>query len=122
MRAFIKHILQVKIGLWIDLTNTDRYYFKEDIQNQDCIYVKINCGGHGEIPSFRDVNRFISVVHDFTIQSPHECIVVHCTHGLNRTGFMIISFLVRQLNYNIQQAFDDFQTSRYLYIYIFLIY
>lgn len=34
-----------KIGLWIDLTNTDRFYDKKEIEDQNIRYVKLNCKG-----------------------------------------------------------------------------
>lgn len=110
--------LQVKIGLWIDLTNTDRYYDRKVVQNQDCIYKKINCLGHGKVPSQEDMTKFISIVHNFIVNSPHEIIVVHCTHGFNRTGFMIISFLVEKLKYTVEEAFVAFAKARYVFLHI----
>ena len=34
---------KVKIGLWIDLCNTDRWYNKRDVEQLECKYVKIQC-------------------------------------------------------------------------------
>lgn len=104
-------IFQVKIGLWIDLTNTDRYYLKEDIEKENCLYEKIVCQGR-LCPSRHEINRFISVVQNFILLAPHECIAVHCTHGFNRTGFMIVSFLVEQLHYSVESAFQAFTNAR----------
>lgn len=105
---------QVKIGLWIDLTNTSRYYSKDNIVQQNCTYEKINCVGHGECPSRSEISRFISVVNNFIISSPHECIVVHCTHGFNRTGFMVVTFLVERLEYTVLEASQEFAQARYV--------
>lgn len=94
------------------MCNTDRYYKKEDIEKENCIYERISCVGHGKCPSRYEVDRFIEVVHNFVMKRPHDCIAVHCTHGFNRTGFMIISFLVEQLGYSIQHAFQAFTEAR----------
>lgn len=102
----------MKIGLWINLCNTERYYNKAEIERQNCIYERIGCVGHGQCPSRLEINKFINVVHNFVLVRPHDCIVVHCTHGFNRTGFMIISFLVENLGYTIEQAFEMFATAR----------
>lgn len=51
---FVFHVrcrVQVKLGLWIDLTNTNRFYDKTEIEEAGCKYIKINCRGHGETPS-----------------------------------------------------------------------
>lgn len=103
---------KVKIGLWIDLTNTDRYYDKSEIKQQGCEYVKLSCSGHGTCPSISDTRRFISLVHNFILERPQECIAVHCTHGFNRTGFLIVAFLVEKCNFNVRHAVEAFATSR----------
>lgn len=48
---YTSNLFQVKLGLWIDLTNTDRFYDKQEILDMDCKYIKINCKGHGETPT-----------------------------------------------------------------------
>lgn len=94
------------------MCNTERYYSKAAIEQQNCIYERIGCIGHGNCPSRMEITRFINVVHNFVLKKPHDCIVVHCTHGFNRTGFMIITFLVENLGYTIQQAFEAFVNAR----------
>jgi mRNA-capping enzyme len=37
---------------------------------------------------------------------------VHCTHGFNRTGFLICSYLVEKLDYSIDMAVSLFAESR----------
>lgn len=41
----------MKLGMWIDLTNTSRFYDKKEVEDKDCKYVKLQCRGHGETPS-----------------------------------------------------------------------
>jgi len=50
-----------KIGLWIDLTNTSRYYDKEVVEESDCTYLKLACKGRGECPSAEVVATFVQV-------------------------------------------------------------
>lgn len=106
----------MKFGLWIDLTNTDRYYSPSKIEEQNCHYVKIRCAGHGQCPSVETTRRFIRIVHDFIVEFPHECIAVHCTHGFNRTGFFIVSFLVENLGYDVRTAIQEFTCARFVLI------
>jgi protein tyrosine/serine phosphatase len=35
---------------------------------------------------------------------PDKWIGVHCTHGLNRTGFLICRFLIQELGWDAQRA------------------
>lgn len=41
--------------------------------------------------------RFVYVVQQLYMQlaSENKCILVHCTHGYNRTGFMVVSYWLR---------------------------
>lgn len=87
----------LKIGLWIDLTNTNRYYDKEIIEKQGISYLKLAQRGHGEAPNRQDTAHFIARCYDFTLKNPSSIIAVHCTHGFNRTGFLICAYLVEKL-------------------------
>jgi mRNA-capping enzyme len=44
--------------------------------------------------------------------NPTELIGIHCTHGFNRTGFLICSYLVEKLDYSIDMAVALFADSR----------
>ncbi|MCD7461593.1 hypothetical protein HAX54_046561 [Datura stramonium] len=59
--------------------------------------IQIPCLGQDSVPDAESVDRFISEVVQFTSQESQasKYAVVHCTHGLNRTGYMIVHFLVR---------------------------
>lgn len=76
----------MKLGLWIDLTNTKRFYDREIVENRGCRYVKLQCKGHGETPSPEQTQSFIEIVDEFINERPFDIIGVHCTHGFNRTG------------------------------------
>ena len=75
---------KVKIGLVVDLTNTERFYDKAIIERNDCKYVKLACKGHGEAPSPENVQLFVHICKRFIQNNPLEIIGVHCTHGFNR--------------------------------------
>ncbi|CAG9858499.1 unnamed protein product [Phyllotreta striolata] len=108
---------KVKFGLWIDLTNTTRFYNHKIIKEFDCKYVKLQCKGHGETPSTDQAREFIRVVHDFITNHPLERIAVHCTHGFNRTGFLIVSYLVEKMDYSVVVALQMFAEARPIGIY-----
>ncbi|KAJ8676876.1 hypothetical protein QAD02_012663 [Eretmocerus hayati] len=84
----------VKLGLWIDLTNTSRFYDKNEIEESGIHYLKLPCRGHGETPSLDQTRTFVQICKNFIAKNPLEYIGVHCTHGFNRTGFLIVSYLV----------------------------
>ncbi len=103
---------RVKIGLWIDLCNTSRFYDKALIEGEDCKYVKLHCKGHGETPSEEQVGTFVRIVSKFIRQHPLEVIAVHCTHGFNRTGFLVSAYLIQIEDWSPEAALAAFAKAR----------
>ncbi|XP_034946350.1 mRNA-capping enzyme-like isoform X2 [Chelonus insularis] len=103
---------RLKMGLLIDLTNTTRFYDKADVESYGCRYHKLQCHGHGETPSIEQTNIFIKICRNFIARNPSEIIGVHCTHGFNRTGFLLISYLVESNIFNLDAAVSEFSTAR----------
>nr|XP_022914085.1 mRNA-capping enzyme [Onthophagus taurus] len=103
---------KLKLGLWIDLTNTTRFYNSDEVKNQDCRYTKLQCRGFGETPSKEQTALFIKIVHKFIAQHPLHFVAVHCTHGFNRSGFLIVSYLVEEMDFDIQVALEMFSKVR----------
>lgn len=100
--------------MWIDLTNTNRFYDKAEVVRNGCRYTKIPCKGHGECPSDEQRNFFFKIVDEFSSKYPLESIVVHCTHGFNRTGYLIISYLVAKCDFDVHKALQTFAQFRYV--------
>ena len=101
------------MGLWIDLTNTSRFYDSSLVEKNDCKYLKINCRGHGETPDEEAVMKFVHACSTFVSNNPTKIIGVHCTHGFNRTGFLIVSYLVLNLEWSVEAAVHEFTKARY---------
>uniref|UniRef100_A0A2A4JQW3 mRNA-capping enzyme n=1 Tax=Heliothis virescens TaxID=7102 RepID=A0A2A4JQW3_HELVI len=104
--------MKIQLGLWIDLTNTSRFYNKAEVEEAGCKYVKMQCRGHGETPSPEQTREFINLVARFISQKPLEYIGVHCTHGFNRTGFLLVSYMVEHLDCSVQAAINEFARMR----------
>ncbi|KAK2726457.1 hypothetical protein QYM36_000788 [Artemia franciscana] len=87
---------QVKVGLLIDLTNADedKFYDSSVIRESGILYKKIRCEGHSDAPSMEQYQEFKTLCDGFLDKNSTSAVAVHCTHGFNRTGFMIISYLV----------------------------
>lgn len=103
---------QQSIGLWIDLTNTTRYYDKFEIEKMGCAYEKIACAGHGGLPHPEVIKLFLNICSNFLENNFSQFIGVHCTHGFNRTGFFVVSYLVEVLNYDVTSAIRHFAAAR----------
>nr|GEW53415.1 mRNA-capping enzyme-like [Tanacetum cinerariifolium] len=110
----LQRVLGRKLGAVIDLTNTTRYYSVNDWKKEGIKYVKINCKGRGSVPENEAVNQFVYEVSQFLARqkNPKKYILVHCTHGHNRTGYMIIHYLMRTLLISVTQAIKIFSDAR----------
>lgn len=65
---------RARIGLWVDLCNTSRWYDRRQVENngEDCKYVKVQCRGHDEAPSQEQVNLFVNICRRFISSHPLE--------------------------------------------------
>ncbi|KAI3840521.1 hypothetical protein MKX03_014220 [Papaver bracteatum] len=105
-------VLRREVGLVIDLTNTTRYYYWK---KQGIKHVKIACKGKDSVPDPESVNTFVYEVSKFCSRrqkQSNKYILVHCTHGHNRTGFMIVHFLMRSKPLSVTDAIRAFQYVR----------
>lgn len=101
-----------KVGLWVNLAFTDRFYNKEEIEKRGVTYVKLACRGHGETPTEEQVKAFIQLCSGFFDKNPDSLIAVHCTHGFNRTGFLIAAYLYEVDEWDIATAVHRFALQR----------
>ena len=67
---------------------------------------------HGETPTQENTELFLNIVENFIRQNPTSIIGIHCTHGFNRSGFLICSYLVEKLDYSIDMAVALFADAR----------
>ena len=95
----------------IDLTNTSRYYQPKHCEELDLQYRKIFIPGR-VVPTQTAVQQFYSAVEDFTALDPNGLIGVHCTHGLNRTGYMICRYLIEKDGVEPDLAISAFDNAR----------
>ncbi|OVA10755.1 Dual specificity phosphatase [Macleaya cordata] len=107
-------VLGRELGLVIDLTNTTRYYPPSDWKKQGIKHVKIACKGRDSVPDNESVNSFVYEVLQFYSRQKQskKYILVHCTHGHNRTGLMIVHFLMRSQSISVTEAIQVFANAR----------
>ncbi|XP_009954391.1 PREDICTED: RNA/RNP complex-1-interacting phosphatase-like, partial [Leptosomus discolor] len=110
----IKKIKEQKeeLGLIIDLTYTTRYYRPEELPDTLC-YSKILTMGH-EIPNRQTIFQFKCVVKKFLRDNKDndKLIGVHCTHGLNRTGYLVCRYLIDVEGMEPNAAIELFNRAR----------
>ena len=66
--------------------------------------------GHGTVPSQANVETFYSSVLD--TEAEGGLIGVHCTHGLNRTGYLISRYLIEKQGWDPDRAIAAFDLAR----------
>lgn len=103
---------KVKLGLVIDLTNTERFYDKSFFEENDVKYIKHRLRGHNQAPTKEQTSLFVELCHQFISHHPLHFIGVHCTHGFNRTGFLICAYLYEKLDWDIDAAVHAYANIR----------
>ncbi|XP_053944884.1 RNA/RNP complex-1-interacting phosphatase isoform X2 [Cuculus canorus] len=113
-RDLVRKIREQKeeLGLVIDLTHTTRYYRPEELP-ATLSYSKISTVGH-EIPNRHTVFQFRRVVKKFLRNNKDndKLIGVHCTHGLNRTGYLVCRYLIDVEGMEPNTAIELFNRAR----------
>ena len=106
-----------KVELVIDLTNSTRYYDPVAFEKRGARHVKITCVGKDAPPDAVAVSRFVYEASKFLAERASAknggkrgegVILVHCTHGFNRTGAMLVHYMQRarpwpRLNENLAE-------------------
>ncbi|XP_072932601.1 RNA/RNP complex-1-interacting phosphatase [Epargyreus clarus] len=95
----------------IDLTNTNRYYNPQDLLSAGVKYKKIYMPGR-TVPSEAVVNEFMQSMDELLGMDDYSLVGVHCTHGLNRTGYMVCRYLIDRLGMPPAQAIKKFEKAR----------
>ncbi|MEE6508947.1 hypothetical protein FKM82_023522 [Ascaphus truei] len=101
-----------ELGLIVDLTCTARYYGPGELP-RTLHYAKIFTAGH-EIPSDETIYQFKCIVRQFLRENSDndKLIGVHCTHGLNRTGYLVCRYLIDVQGMVPREAIEMFNRSR----------
>ncbi|XP_071355579.1 RNA/RNP complex-1-interacting phosphatase-like [Trachinotus anak] len=101
-----------ELGLIIDLTFTTRYYSLMDVP-ESWSYIKILTEGR-QVPSEVAILSFKRAVRHFLKenQDNDKLIGVHCTHGLNRTGYLVCRYLIDVEGMDPPSAVELFNSCR----------
>lgn len=101
------------LGLIVDLTNTNRYYNPQAFKDKNVEHQKLMIPGH-HTPSRDLAQRFCDYVTEFLEANADndKLIGVHCTHGVNRTGYLICYFMITKMNMPPKLAIQTFADAR----------
>ncbi|XP_019339766.2 uncharacterized protein LOC102575030 isoform X1 [Alligator mississippiensis] len=104
--------LNVELGLIIDLTYTTRYYEVKDLP-KSVQYKKLYTVGL-EVPDNATILQFKKWVRKFLWENAgnDKLIGVHCTNGINRTGYLICRYLIDVEGWDPETAIQAFGEAR----------
>ncbi|XP_066095240.1 uncharacterized protein [Saccopteryx bilineata] len=104
--------LHVELGLIIDLTYTTRYYEVKDLP-KSIHYKKLYTVGL-EVPDNATILQFKKWVRKFLWENAEndKLIGVHCTNGINRTGYLICRYLIDVEGWDPDTAIQVFGEAR----------
>uniref|UniRef100_A0A8C4UDH5 RNA/RNP complex-1-interacting phosphatase n=1 Tax=Falco tinnunculus TaxID=100819 RepID=A0A8C4UDH5_FALTI len=104
--------LNVELGLVIDLTYTTRYYEVKDLP-KSVQYKKLYTVGL-EVPDNATILQFKKWVRKFLWENAgnEKLIGVHCTNGINRTGYLICRYLIDVEGWDPEAAIQAFGDAR----------
>ena len=95
---YYKQNYKIEIKSVFDITNSDQYYDMAEWKKYNCRPHKFKCPGK-EVPPKNWTKTVLSKMNkEYEEMKKHpnteQAIAVHCTHGLNRTGYVAISFMM----------------------------
>uniref|UniRef100_T2MIP3 RNA/RNP complex-1-interacting phosphatase n=1 Tax=Hydra vulgaris TaxID=6087 RepID=T2MIP3_HYDVU len=102
------------LAVVIDLTNTFRYYNGEFFCEQRIQYEKLKCEGR-IVPDDCVIDRVTRILNDVIFRHGRDSkrlVGIHCTHGVNRTGYVVCRYLIQSLGFNPVDAIQMFNISR----------
>ncbi|XP_032088016.1 uncharacterized protein LOC116518611 isoform X2 [Thamnophis elegans] len=105
-------VFNTELGLIIDLTYTTRYYDIKDLP-KSMEYKKLFTVGL-EVPDDPTILQFKKWVRKFLWENAdnEKLIGVHCTNGINRTGYLICRYLIDVEGWDPETAIQAFGEAR----------
>ena len=102
-----------QVGMVINLCFTDKYYDVMDFKSKGAPVEKIMVPGQ-TVPEEKYIRMFCDAIVEFerNNKDSNKIVLVHCTHGLNRTGFLICSYLIRVKGIKPAEAVKCFEEAR----------
>ncbi|CAD7929147.1 unnamed protein product [Amoebophrya sp. A120] len=106
-----------ELSLIVNLAFTKKYYYWDAAKMADLGFGDTewwHCPIEGrKVPPIRVVSQVLEKLHRYVTQYPDKKIAIHCTHGVNRTAFFVIAYLLRYGHFEtIEEAQQHFETQR----------
>ncbi|KAF1968028.1 hypothetical protein BU23DRAFT_592332 [Bimuria novae-zelandiae CBS 107.79] len=112
-KIFVKHWAG-KLRAVVDISHDSPVYDPKGLEAGSIAYYKFPTVSK-QPPTKDEVRAFIELIEKIRSEKKdgdEALIGVHCHYGFNRTGFFVVSYLIEQLGYKVQDAIDEFQRAR----------
>ncbi|KAH0793244.1 mRNA-capping enzyme [Histomonas meleagridis] len=90
--------------------NSNARYELSELEELGVQQIWIKCGQSA--PTDQHFNDFRNSLNKLQFNSDSDVVGIHCTHGYNRTGFIIVRYLVEEAGYDLIEALNIFKQSR----------
>lgn len=103
------------IGAIVDINLLTSYYHWDNIyaENHELLkkieYRKVKVP-FNELPLKKEMERIYDVLNRHAFKNHY--VLIHCTHGINRTGYAICYFLCKKYNMPVRDAVKRFEEAR----------
>lgn len=101
-----------RLGSIINLCLTSRYYDAQVLRNQGVRVFHAPAPGGGTLPTFDEVLFMVRLFDSLAMSTGGRAVGIHCTHGLNRTGFYCAAYIAVKEGVSVEEAFDRAQRAR----------
>lgn len=85
------------------------HYTSDDLKKYSIDYHRISIKGKS-YPSDATLAKIFELFDKYT--SANETVVIHCKHGLNRTGYVIVAYLIKVKGMSAEEAIKAFEEAR----------
>ena len=95
-----------KVGMVINICNTKKYY-KVPVQDEDVVYHSISLTGNDVIPERIKLDMIFDLIDKHTKNEEKPYVIIHCTHGQSRTGFVMMLYYIERSEVCLRLTFDE---------------
>lgn len=96
----------------VSLCLTERYYDIHELRRLGVRYTRFEVQGNGDLPRLSSIFAFLELFAHLSYQFPNQLVILHCTHGINRTGFFSLMLLLAFQGRRVEDAVDYFGQAR----------
>ncbi|OQR74199.1 RNA/RNP complex-1-interacting phosphatase-like [Tropilaelaps mercedesae] len=102
------------LGFVLNLVKTDRFYNPVVYRRGNIQTRHFRLEGHSKLPTANEIEKIFITLKEYmkTAEDQTVLIGVHCTHGVNRTGYVICRYMIEQLGIAPEEAISRFQKAR----------